>query len=303
MLPIHYTASISYCLVWLCRVLVDQQLHIIALLTMSGVLFVICIPTETAERKLCGSDAAVTPTTSNYSGKCPDDTNSAAVPIVPMITLMPPPSVLGQPKPQHSAIADSAKRNSFGSQSPLLASGDMHVANERNMVRVRKWEVRYRGLLQCMFIRFVTQFQPTPKSSTVSGHGATAKKKAVSASALRDSAGSKETLVQIELGSDEYETQTTITSVDDIAVGMPVHLGGDSLKRTKSDNALASPNDDASLVSVRLQYNLEQTPLISKISHSRTATSASRGMDTSKTLCCRPRRRNRHCTRPPPSRH
>lgn len=69
---------------------------------------------------------------------------------------------------------------------------------------------------------------------------------------MRDRGGSKETLVQIEFGTDEYDTQTTVTSVDDIAVGMPVHLDGDSLKRTKSDNALASTNDDASLVSDRL---------------------------------------------------
>lgn len=75
--------------------------------------------------------------------------------------------------------------------------------------------------------------------------GTAAKKKAASATALRNS---KETLVQIECGADDYETQTTVTSVDDSAIGMPSHLGGgDTLKRTKSDNALMQ-HDDATMV-------------------------------------------------------
>lgn len=102
-----------------------------------GVMFVICIPTEAAERKLCASDAAATPTPSTASDNGMRE-NSA--PQVPVITLMPPP--LGHPNPPLSVGVEAIKRNSFGSQSPLLASSAMHVANERNLVRLSNWEVR-----------------------------------------------------------------------------------------------------------------------------------------------------------------
>lgn len=114
--------------------------------------------------------------------------------------------------------------------------------------------------------------------------GTAAKKKAASATALRNS---KETLVQIECGADDYETQTTVTSVDDSAIGMPSHLS-DTLKRTKSDNALMQ-HDDATMVNASPKSpqnckSIVNKPIRTAHPNSRTAAAcASPGTATSRT--------------------
>lgn len=203
-----------------------------------GVLFVICIPTERAERKLDSDE--VTPTPSGRSA----DVHTLQVPAM---------SGGGAGRLSNAdTVTASEMRGSFGS----THSPQMHVANEGNLV----WRAFIVFVVLCNEVKLThfylcVQFQPTPRSSITNSASASAS--LCSATKNKPATGSREVLVQIEFPSDEYEnnTQATVTSVDDIGIGMPKHPAGDALKRTKSDNALLSqPNGDATMVSAAFLF-------------------------------------------------
>lgn len=85
-----------------------------------GVLFVVCIPTESAERKLLGDPVAVDPQ--------PATTTAGAEPLP---NGGPPPK-----SPRLGVDVAPGARNSFAAaQSPLVRNA-LHVADERNLVRM-----------------------------------------------------------------------------------------------------------------------------------------------------------------------